>query len=66
MVKPGGKMLYATCSLLPRENISQVERFLAGHAAEWILEHQETIGIDAAGADGYFAARLRRRRAVPS
>jgi 16S rRNA (cytosine967-C5)-methyltransferase len=61
MVKPGGKMLYATCSLLPRENISQVERFLAGHGAEWTLEHEETIGLDQAGADGYFAARLRRR-----
>lgn len=29
LVKPGGRLVYATCSLLPAENQSQVERFLA-------------------------------------
>ena len=29
MLKPGGILLYATCSLIPRENEQQVERFLA-------------------------------------
>lgn len=28
LLRPGGKMLYATCSLLPQENDEQVERFL--------------------------------------
>ncbi|PUB79555.1 MAG: 16S rRNA (cytosine(967)-C(5))-methyltransferase [gamma proteobacterium symbiont of Ctena orbiculata] len=28
LLKPGGRMLYATCSLLPRENELQLERFL--------------------------------------
>ncbi|MCB1557079.1 MAG: RsmB/NOP family class I SAM-dependent RNA methyltransferase [Alphaproteobacteria bacterium] len=30
-VKPGGRLVYATCSLLPDENERQIESFLAGH-----------------------------------
>jgi 16S rRNA (cytosine967-C5)-methyltransferase len=30
LLKPGGILLYATCSLLPQENEQQIERFLAG------------------------------------
>lgn len=32
LLKPGGILLYATCSVLPRENSEQVGRFLAAHA----------------------------------
>lgn len=31
-IKPGGELVYITCSILPEENDDQVERFLAGHA----------------------------------
>ncbi|HZH25993.1 MAG TPA: RsmB/NOP family class I SAM-dependent RNA methyltransferase [Azospirillaceae bacterium] len=31
LVKPGGRLVYATCSLLPDENEAQVDAFLAGH-----------------------------------
>ena len=31
LVKPGGRLIYATCSLLPRENDQRVATFLAGH-----------------------------------
>lgn len=31
MVKPGGRLIYATCSLLTQENESQVDAFLAAH-----------------------------------
>lgn len=30
-VKPGGRLVYATCSLLPEENEDQIEKFLANH-----------------------------------
>ena len=32
MVKPGGKMVYATCSILPSENQNQVQTFLTSEA----------------------------------
>jgi 16S rRNA (cytosine967-C5)-methyltransferase len=32
LVKPGGRLIYATCSLLAEENEAQVEAFLAAHA----------------------------------
>ena len=32
LVKPGGRLIYATCSLLPVENEEQVAAFLAAHA----------------------------------
>jgi 16S rRNA (cytosine967-C5)-methyltransferase len=31
LVKPGGRLIHATCSLLPEENEAQVEAFLARH-----------------------------------
>ncbi len=33
LVKPGGRLIYATCSLLPEEDEVQVEAFLAKHPA---------------------------------
>ncbi len=59
MVKPGGKMVYATCSILSSENENQVEAFLATEAgASWTLEHQRTILPQDEGFDGFFMARL--------
>jgi 16S rRNA (cytosine967-C5)-methyltransferase len=31
LVKPGGRLIYATCSLLPEENEQQIDGFLAAH-----------------------------------
>jgi len=40
ILKPGGRLLYATCSILPDENVNQLESFLArqADAAEVLLE----------------------------
>ncbi len=35
LVKDGGRLVYATCSVLPQENEQQVERFLAAHPG-WV------------------------------
>ena len=61
MVKPGGKMVYATCSLLPGENEFQVEAFLRECGGEWEFEEQRQWRPDREGFDGFFAARLRKR-----
>jgi 16S rRNA (cytosine967-C5)-methyltransferase len=31
LVKPGGRLIYATCSLLPEENERQIDAFLTAH-----------------------------------
>ncbi|MFV0298408.1 MAG: RsmB/NOP family class I SAM-dependent RNA methyltransferase [Hyphomicrobiaceae bacterium] len=40
-VKPGGRLVYVTCSLLPEENISQVEAFVQRHAAFAVVPYGE-------------------------
>jgi 16S rRNA (cytosine967-C5)-methyltransferase len=73
VVKPGGLLVYSTCSLEPEENDAQVEEFLARNPG-WSLEPppQGTVPAEAIdrgflrllpqvhGSDGAFAARLRR------
>lgn len=58
MVKPGGKLVYATCSILPGENEHQVQKFLLRHAGEWELEAELHRSPLDGGFDGFYAARL--------
>jgi 16S rRNA (cytosine967-C5)-methyltransferase len=60
MVKPGGKLVYATCSILPSENEQQVQKFLATHGSEWTLEEELKLNPAETGHDGFYAARLVR------
>ncbi|MEZ4918278.1 MAG: class I SAM-dependent methyltransferase [Saprospiraceae bacterium] len=62
IVKPGGKMVYATCSILPSENEKQVERFLATEfGKEFTLEEEKKILPQDDGFDGFYMARLVRK-----
>lgn len=56
MVKPGGSMVYATCSILPSENEKQVETFLSIHASFKLLEDKHAWPSE--GFDGFYMARL--------
>ncbi|GGM91807.1 RNA methyltransferase [Dyadobacter beijingensis] len=61
MVKKGGKMVYATCSVLPSESEDQVQAFARRHKADWKLvsEHRTSPARD--GFDGFYMALLERK-----
>ncbi|MCB0422330.1 MAG: methyltransferase domain-containing protein [Bdellovibrionales bacterium] len=61
MVKPGGKMVYATCSLWPTENEEQVKAFLSSHGSQWELEEEKIISPAETSFDGFYMARLVRK-----
>jgi len=61
MTKPGGKLVYATCSILPSENERQVAAFLARQSTEWTVEEELHLRPDQGGFDGFYAARLLRK-----
>lgn len=59
MVKPGGKLVYATCSVLPSENEEQIDQFLSEQKG-WELEESLRLDPDRNEFDGFFACRLKR------
>ncbi len=61
MAKPDGKMVYASCSILPAENEHQIARFLSTQGERWALEEEIVLRPDREGFDGFYAARLARR-----
>jgi 16S rRNA (cytosine967-C5)-methyltransferase len=58
MVKPGGIMVYATCSILPGENHEQVEQFLQADKSFELMEDRKIMPSD--GFDGFYMAKLKR------
>jgi len=73
LLKPGGRLVYATCSFLPEENQEIIEHFLAAHPRYTLLNcaellAQQKIPLDTGkflqlspslhGTDGFFAAAL--------
>jgi 16S rRNA (cytosine967-C5)-methyltransferase len=58
-VRPGGKLVYATCSLLPAENEEQSAWFTAAHP-DFRFEEESRISPAATGWDGFYMARWRR------
>jgi len=61
IVKPGGKMVYATCSILPQENSDQVTSFLASEkGATFTLIQEKKIYASKSGFDGFYMALLEK------
>lgn len=60
MLRPGGLMVYATCSILPSENEAQVRWFVQHSPVPFALEAEQTLRPDLFGFDGFYMARLRR------
>lgn len=79
-VAPGGRLVYATCSILRVENEDQVDAFLAAHPDFEVLAASEVLGdrvtdldltgpylklrTDIHGTDGFFAAVFQRKAAA--
>jgi 16S rRNA (cytosine967-C5)-methyltransferase len=73
LVKPGGRLVYSTCTLTEEENEETVSEFLKVHPGEWSLEEQfvfpdwlgkvnEEIPDRIPEHDGAFVALLARRK----
>ncbi|MAZ29625.1 MAG: RNA methyltransferase [Cytophagaceae bacterium] len=61
IVKKGGKMVYATCSILPSENQQQVDFFLASEAGREFKKTNEKIVLSSeSGYDGFYMALLEK------
>ena len=68
LLKPGGKLLYATCSILPEENSQQIAAFVAEEPTaihqplsnDWghTLAYGRQILPGEAGMDGFYYALL--------
>ncbi|MBR2018918.1 MAG: 16S rRNA (cytosine(967)-C(5))-methyltransferase RsmB [Clostridia bacterium] len=59
-VRVGGRLVYSTCTLLPRENGENVRRFLERHP-EFLLLRERTLYPDTDGTDGFYFAVLEKR-----
>jgi 16S rRNA (cytosine967-C5)-methyltransferase len=60
MTKVGGKMVYATCSILPSEGEEQVKWFLEQAGDKWNLLGEKRYSPDVHHADGFYMALLER------
>ncbi len=62
MVKPGGQLVYATCSILPSENEKQVQSFLnRENGKDFTLLKEEKILPSKSGFDGFYISLLKKR-----
>ena len=79
-VKPGGMLVYSTCSVLKEENVRQVEAFLECHPEFEMVKLPETIPAEFRqhedvglqllpsrdGVEGFYICRMKRKRSVRS
>lgn len=63
MLKPGGILVYATCSILPSENHKQVEAFLSSENGQKfeLIEETQVLSHES-GFDGFYIAKMRKKK----
>ena len=62
MLKPGGQLVYATCSILPSENEHQVQKFLESEVGkDFELIEDKKVLAQENGFDGFYIARLMKK-----
>ena len=62
MVKKGGQMVYATCSILPQENSEQVKTFLESeNGKDFEFVKEQNIYASETGFDGFYMALLKKK-----
>lgn len=59
MLKPGGLMVYSTCSILPSENENQVQQFLLENNRFELVEEKHIYPSE--GFDGFYMALLEKK-----
>lgn len=59
MVKKGGKLIYATCSILPSENEKIVDKFLSEHPNFKKVKEKKILPSES-GFDGFYMAMMER------
>lgn len=59
ILKKGGKMIYATCSILPSENGKQVQTFLENNPDFALIKDQNIMPSE--GYDGFYMALIERK-----
>jgi 16S rRNA (cytosine967-C5)-methyltransferase len=63
IVKPGGKLVYATCSILPSENRKQVDLFLTSeHGKDFTFVKENNVYAHKSGFDGFYMALLEKKK----